>query len=82
MENNAKTRIKTQEKDNNIKKIKKLLTLKTKMLISSEQLNKSESKIDILINKISAKFIYVRKLKIVKMTSKMLKSRMHWIGNL
>lgn len=66
---------------NNIKKIRNLPTLKTNMLISSVWLNKSESKMDILINKISVEFISLKKLKIVKMTLKMLKSRMHLIGN-
>ena len=81
MENNAETRIKIKAMANNIMKLKSLQTFKTKMLISSEWLNKSESKMDILINKISAQFMCVKKLKIVKMTLKMLKSRMHLIGN-
>ena len=54
MKNSTKTRIKIKEMANNIMKLKSLQTFKIKMLISSEWLNKSESKMDILINKISA----------------------------
>ena len=79
MKNSAKTRIKIMEMTNNIMKLKSLQTFKIKMLISSEWLNKSESKMDILINKISAQL--VKKFKVVKMTLKMLKSRMHLIGS-